>query len=90
MRNPYEDDLLSTDWSTMTVGQMWDAIGEFDRHPASEQSGGWNRAFERGMARLVGHEIDHLEGKLYTDRMTPGTTLVPLEEYRGTGTPWRY
>jgi peptide deformylase len=47
-------------------------------------------AFERGMARLVAHEIDHLEGKLYTDRMTPGTTLVPLEEYRGTGTPWRY
>jgi len=47
-------------------------------------------AFARGMARLVGHEIDHLEGKLYTDRMTPGTTLVPLEEYRGIGAPWRY
>jgi hypothetical protein len=46
MRNPYEEDVLSTDWSTMTVGQMWAAIGEFDRRPASEQSGGWNRAFE--------------------------------------------
>ena len=47
-------------------------------------------AFERAMARLVGHEIDHLEGKLYTDRMTPGTTLVPLDEYGGIGAPWRY
>jgi peptide deformylase len=47
-------------------------------------------AFERGMARLVGHEIDHLEGRLYTDRMAPGTTLVPLEDYGGVGRPWRY
>ena len=47
-------------------------------------------AFEQGMARLVAHEIDHLEGKLYTERMTPGTTLVPLEEYGGIGAPWRY
>jgi peptide deformylase len=47
-------------------------------------------AFEQAMARLVGHEIDHLEGKLYTDRMTPGTTLVPVEEYRESGAPWRY
>jgi peptide deformylase len=57
------------------------------------ESYGGNRvitAFEQGMARLVAHEIDHLEGRLYTDRMTPGTTLVPLEDYRGIGTPWRY
>ncbi|OLE21431.1 MAG: formylmethionine deformylase [Actinobacteria bacterium 13_1_20CM_3_71_11] len=47
-------------------------------------------AFERGMARLVGHEIDHLEGRLYTDRMAPGTALVPLEEYGEVGRPWRY
>jgi peptide deformylase len=47
-------------------------------------------AFERGMARLVGHEIDHLEGRLYTDRMAPGTALVPLEEYGDVGRPWRY
>jgi peptide deformylase len=47
-------------------------------------------AFEQGMARLVAHEIDHLAGKLYTERMTAGTTLVPLEEYRGVGAPWRY
>ena len=46
--------------------------------------------FERGMARLVAHEIEHLEGRLYSDRMAPGTALVPVEEYRGVGTPWRY
>jgi peptide deformylase len=47
-------------------------------------------AFEQGMARLVGHEIDHLEGRLYTDRMAPGEALVPLEEYGEVGRPWRY
>jgi peptide deformylase len=47
-------------------------------------------AFEQAMARLVGHEIDHLEGRLYADRMAPGTTLVPVEEYRDIGSPWRY
>jgi peptide deformylase len=46
--------------------------------------------FEHGMARLVGHEIDHLEGRLYVDRMAPGAVLVPVEEYHGTGNPWRY
>ncbi|MBB5830013.1 peptide deformylase [Micromonospora carbonacea] len=47
-------------------------------------------SFEFAMARLVAHEIDHLEGRLYVDRMTPGVPLVPVEEYRETGTPWRY
>ncbi|MEU4250349.1 peptide deformylase [Amycolatopsis sp. NPDC026612] len=28
--------------------------------------------FERGIARLVGHEVDHLHGKFYTDRMRKG------------------
>jgi peptide deformylase len=46
--------------------------------------------FEFAMARLVAHEIDHLEGRLYVDRMTPGVPLVPVEEYRETGNPWRY
>ncbi|BCB80723.1 hypothetical protein GCM10022251_01310 [Phytohabitans flavus] len=46
--------------------------------------------FEQGMARLVAHEIDHLEGRLYVDRMTPGVPLVPVEEYREAGNPWRY
>ncbi|SBT49372.1 peptide deformylase [Micromonospora auratinigra] len=47
-------------------------------------------SFEYAMARLVAHEIDHLEGRLYVDRMAPGTPLVPVEEYRDTGHPWRY
>lgn len=47
-------------------------------------------SFERAMARLVAHEIDHLEGRLYLDRMPAGAPLVPVEEYRGTGRPWRY
>jgi peptide deformylase len=47
-------------------------------------------SFEFAMARLVAHEIDHLEGKLYIDRMDPNIPLVPVEEYRETGTPWRY
>jgi peptide deformylase len=47
-------------------------------------------SFERAMARLVAHEIDHLEGRLYADRMAPGEPLVPVEEYRDTGNAWRY
>ncbi len=47
-------------------------------------------SFERAMARLVSHEIDHLEGRLYVDRMAAGTPLLPVEEYRQTGRPWTY
>jgi len=47
-------------------------------------------SFERAMARLVAHEIDHLEGRLYVDRMRPRAPLVPVEEYRDSGRPWRY
>ncbi|WP_305787345.1 peptide deformylase [Symbioplanes lichenis] len=47
-------------------------------------------SFELAMARLVSHEIDHLEGRLYVDRMAPDATLVPVEEYRQTGQPWAY
>lgn len=46
--------------------------------------------FDRGMARLVAHEVDHLEGRLYVNRMAPDVPLVPVEEYRGTGRPWHY
>jgi len=47
-------------------------------------------AFDHGLARLVLHEIDHLAGRLYSDRLVDGTTLVPLEEYQGTHTAWQY
>lgn len=46
--------------------------------------------FENSIARLVSHEIDHLEGKLYTDRMAPGVEPIPVAEYRGIGRAWEY
>jgi peptide deformylase len=46
--------------------------------------------FEDAMARLVSHEIDHLEGRLYVDRMATDATLVPVGEYHQTGQPWSY
>ena len=47
-------------------------------------------SFELAMARLVSHEIDHLEGRLYVDRMNAESPLVPVEDYHQTGQPWRY
>ncbi|MCT9107609.1 peptide deformylase [Streptomyces mirabilis] len=41
--------------------------------------------FTHGMARLVAHELDHLSGVLYRERMRPGVLPIPVEEYRGTG-----
>ncbi|MEV4320583.1 peptide deformylase [Actinocrispum sp. NPDC049592] len=46
--------------------------------------------FERGVARLVAHEIDHLHGKLYTDRLPPGAEAIPIEQYGGSGINWQY
>ena len=47
-------------------------------------------SFELAMARLVSHEIDHLEGRLYVDRMAAEAALVPVSEYQHTGQPWSY
>ncbi|MFF0131030.1 peptide deformylase [Streptomyces mirabilis] len=46
--------------------------------------------YERGLARLIHHEIDHLEGLVYTARMRPGVQPIPVEEYRQTGRSWAY
>ncbi|MFJ9615651.1 peptide deformylase [Streptomyces noursei] len=46
--------------------------------------------YERGLARLIHHEIDHLDGLLYTARMLPGIEPIPVEEYRQTGRAWVY
>jgi peptide deformylase len=46
--------------------------------------------FERATARLVAHEIDHLDGRLYLDRMPPDARLITADEYEGGGLPWRY
>lgn len=47
-------------------------------------------SYSQGLARLVAHEIDHLNGRLYVDRMPQGAPLVPFAEYDQTGKPWRY
>jgi len=46
--------------------------------------------FERNVARLVGHEIDHLNGALYKSRMRPGTEPIPVSEYSGADRSWTY
>lgn len=46
--------------------------------------------FERGLARLVAHEVDHLHGRLYRSRMREGIQPIPVSEYRGTGSSWQY
>jgi peptide deformylase len=38
--------------------------------------------FEGAAARLVAHELDHLDGVLYDERMEPADRLVPVHEYR--------
>jgi peptide deformylase len=47
-------------------------------------------AFERGLARLVYHEIDHLFGVLYKGRMRAGVEPIPVARYKGTGQQWTY
>lgn len=46
--------------------------------------------YERGLARLIQHEIDHLDGLLYTARMPPGVDPISVEKYRQTGRAWAY
>ncbi|WP_344407054.1 hypothetical protein [Streptomyces longisporus] len=40
--------------------------------------------------RFVAHEIDHLDGLLYLDRVRPGVDPLPVEEHRQTGQAWTY
>ncbi|MER5349056.1 peptide deformylase [Kitasatospora sp. NPDC002551] len=46
--------------------------------------------YERGLARLIHHEIDHLDGLLYTARMAASVEPIPVEQYRQTGQAWSY
>ncbi|MFF8617957.1 peptide deformylase [Streptomyces sp. NPDC015350] len=46
--------------------------------------------FTDGLARLVAHELDHLDGVLYVSRMAPGTEVITVAEYKGTGQNWTY
>jgi peptide deformylase len=45
---------------------------------------------DNAMARLVAHEVDHLNGRLYVSRMREGTRPIPVAKYRGTGHAWDY
>jgi peptide deformylase len=47
-------------------------------------------ALDNAMARLVAHEIDHLNGRLHVSRMRDGVRPIPVSEYRGTGRAWAY
>lgn len=44
--------------------------------------------YEHGLARMIHHAIDHLDGLLYTARMRTGVDPIPVEEYRLTGRAW--
>jgi len=46
------------------------------------------RELEGGVARLALHEIDHLYGVLYSDRLPPNAMPLPLAQYRGADAPW--
>ncbi|MFC4334061.1 peptide deformylase [Salininema proteolyticum] len=46
--------------------------------------------FDDGLARLVAHEIDHLDGILCLDRLPAGESPIPVKEYKGTGATWSY
>lgn len=48
------------------------------------------RSFYNGAARMVAHEVDHINGILYTDRMSDGESLVSLSRYSGIGKEWNY
>jgi peptide deformylase len=48
------------------------------------------RRFELGLARLVAHEIDHLNGKLARDLVPAGAKVLPLSEYRQGDRAWQY
>lgn len=48
------------------------------------------RRYERADARLVCHEMDHLLGVLYVDRMAVGEPLVPAADCPSAGVPWQY
>lgn len=61
-------------------------------HVEHQDANGQHRItiFEHGIARLVAHEVDHLNGTLYKDRMRPKVLPIPVSEYCGTGRAWSY
>lgn len=50
-----------------------------DRHGVQHQEN-----FEGFLAHVIGHEIDHLDGILYIDRMKKGVKLEPVDFFKNT------
>jgi peptide deformylase len=46
--------------------------------------------FDSAVARLVSHEVDHLNGQLYTDQLPTGSALVSVSQCSGSGHLWHY
>jgi peptide deformylase len=46
--------------------------------------------YQDGLARLVAHEIDHLDGVLYTAHMRSGVSPIPVSQYKEIGRRWQY
>jgi hypothetical protein len=72
-------------WSFFDVrGKVARSLGI---HVAHQDVDGTPRITSSGeaVARLVAHEVDHLHGVLYVDRMPPGACTVRVGDYRGTG-----
>ena len=44
--------------------------------------------FDRPVGRLVAHEIDHLNGLFYTDRMPADSSVIPVNQYSESGRGW--
>ncbi|AUS79102.1 helix-turn-helix domain-containing protein [Actinoalloteichus sp. AHMU CJ021] len=61
-------------------------------HVAHQDLNGERRitVFERGVARLVAHEIDHLDGVLCRDYLGERAQPIPVEQYRSSGQAWSY
>jgi peptide deformylase len=81
----YEGCLSFFDYRGLVVRPLWIEV-EHARYDGTRMI----TSFEQAMARLVSHEIDHLEGRLYVDRMAADAALVPTSEYHQTGQPWVY
>ncbi len=47
-------------------------------------------SYDRGLARLILHEIDHLHGTLARDLVRPSAKPVPLSEYADGSREWEY
>jgi peptide deformylase len=48
------------------------------------------QTFSNAAARLVAHEIDHLQGILYPSRMNSTDQLISYEEYKQKNQQWQY